>query len=417
MNPVTKNKNALFEKLVTQVKTTITDKPSPIQSGENLEVTDKYEIPDVDILKTNVSRTHIFKNLNVDSDNSYQYKLGALTNDINVNYKGNVYICMYTVITSSVQPFLLYLLHNDKDVMKLPYIKANTHNLVSDIEKKISFITNNSESTYKGHLLFNNEMYVFYNLEDNIFSTELLTRKDTWWFSLMTEICYMKKIMNFKIDNRVTNLFANNQYLCKLYDMNHNVFMSPHPMYYGSNMEYIEHIIGLGVTKNAYNADFGPFFNFGSYEIGCRYGGWTLRYKPFTGNKLIANFESKDVILTDNDFGRYAFGGIVRFAVFIGNHKTFLNRPHDPEDNSRYADGANVVKEKRKIIDVRGSWAKHYDSIHKGQLGIHQYNVVEQKGYIFVVKKFNQQYPLTYHRLDKTNMPAMYDPTLTYQIE
>ena len=45
-------------------------------------------------------RTHIFKNLNVDSDNSYQYKLGALTNDINVNYKGNVYICMYTVITS-----------------------------------------------------------------------------------------------------------------------------------------------------------------------------------------------------------------------------------------------------------------------------------------------------------------------------
>ena len=61
MNPVTKNKNALFEKLVTQVKTTITDKPSPIQSGENLEVTDKYEIPDVDILKTNVSRTHIFK--------------------------------------------------------------------------------------------------------------------------------------------------------------------------------------------------------------------------------------------------------------------------------------------------------------------------------------------------------------------
>lgn len=417
MNPVTKNKNALFEKLVSQVKKPITDKPFTIQSGENLEVINKYESPEIDNPQTSSLRKSIFKNLNIRSDNTYKYKLENLINNTNVNYKGNVYICMYTVVTSSIQPFLLYLLYNDNDVMKLPHIKVTSPNFFSDIEKKISFITNNSESTYKGHVLFNNEMYVFYNLADNIYSTELLSRKDTWWFSLMTEICYLKKLMHFKIDNRVIELFMNHQYLCKLYDINQNVFMSPHPLYYGSNMEYIEHIIGLGVTKNAYNADFGPFFNFGSYEIGSRYGGWTLRYKPFTGNKIIGNFESKDVIITDNDFGRYKSGGIVRFAVFIGKYKTFLNRPHDPEDNSRYADGANVAKEKRKIIDVQGSWAKHNDSVHKGQLGIHQYNVVEQKGYTFVVKKFNQQYPLTYHRLDKTNMPAMYDPTLTYQIE
>jgi len=417
MNPVTKNKNKLIEKLIIPIKTNNSEKASPIQSRENLEVIDKYDSHDNNSLKTNTSSPNIFKNLNVNSDNQYQYKLGNLTNDINVNYKGNVYICMYTVVTTSVQPFLLYLLHNDHDVMKLPSIKVNTLDLVSDIGKKISFITNNSESTYKGHLLFNNEMYVFYNLEDNLFSAELLTRKDTWWFSLITEICYMKKIMHFKIDTRVINLFMNNQYLCKLYDTNQNILMSPHPLYYGSNMEYIEHIIGLGVSKNAYNADFGPFFNFGSYEIGSRYGGWSTRYKPFTGNQFNNSFESKDILLTDNEFGRYKDSGIVRFAVFIGKHKTFLNRPHDPEDNSRYADGANVVKEKRKIIDVQGTWAAHYDSIHKGQLGIHQFNVVEQKGYIFVIKKVNQQYPLTYHRLDKTKMPAMYDPTRTYTID
>ena len=417
MNPITKNNNALFEKLITQVKKTETEKSLPKQSGENLEVINKYDSPSIDVPQTDNSQTSIFKNLNLHSGSTYHYKLEKLTNDTNVNYKGNVYICMYTVVTSSIQPFLLYLLYKDKDVMKLPHIKVTSPNFFSDIEKKISCITSNSESTYKGHIIFNNEMYVFYNLEDNIYSTKLLSKKDTWWFSLMTEICYIKKLMNFKIDNHVIHLFMNNQYLCKLYDKNQNVFMSPHPLYYGSNMEYIEHIIGLGVTKNAYNADFGPFFNFGSYEIGSRYGGWTLKYKPTTGNKLISNFESKDIILTDNDFGRYNDGGIVRFAIFIGNHKTFLNRPHDLEDNSRYADGANITKEKRKIIDVQGSWAKRHDSIHKGQLGIHQYNLVEQKGYTFVIKKFNQQYPLTYHRLDKTNMPAMYDPTRTYQID
>ena len=419
MNPITKNKTALIDKLITNVKKNETNNVIPEHIGENLEVINSSTTTENKVPNHDVEQTSIFKNLKVhgDDDYHYHYKLGYLTNDINVNYKGKVHICMYTVVTSSVQPFLLYLLYKDNNVMRLPHINATTHNFFGNIEEKISFITDDSEYTYKGHMLFNNEMYVFYNLKDNIYTTELLSKNDTWWFALMTEICYLKKLMYFKIDNQVFNLFMNNQYLCKLYDKNNNKYMSPHPLYYGSTMEYIEHIIGLGINKNSYNADFGPFFNYSSYDIGSRYGGWTLKYKPTTGNKLSNIFESNDIVLTDNDFGRYKAGGIVRFAIFIGNHKTVLNRPHDSEDNSRYADGANVPKEKRKITDVRGTWANHYDSIHKGQLGIHHYNLNDQKGYTFVIKKYNQQYPLTYHRLDMDKMTAMYDPEKTYEID
>ena len=75
MNPVTKNKNALFEKLVSQVKKPITDKPFTIQSGENLEVINKYESPEIDNPQTSSLRKSIFKNLNIRSDNTYKYKL------------------------------------------------------------------------------------------------------------------------------------------------------------------------------------------------------------------------------------------------------------------------------------------------------------------------------------------------------
>jgi len=413
MNPNTKNANNLINKLsisktIDHSITESIEKNDPVTSKIN---TSSYT--------HNSNKTNVFRNLNKTSDNYYEYDLTRLEDNKNSNnYKGKVNICIYTTVTeNSIQPFLLYLLYKDKNDMKIPYINTRGDNLFEEIESKIEHITNNLTSVYKGQLLFNNELYVFYQLDDNVYSVNMLTQQDVWWFALITEICYLKKIMTFDIDTSVYDFFMNHTYLCKLYDKHNNQYMSPHPLYYGSNIEYIEHIVAIGVNKNSFNADFGPFYNFGSYDIGARYGGWSLRFKPYIGSILSDISEYSDTLLTDNDFGRYTFGGIVRFAVFLGNHKTFLNRPHDKEDKSRYADGANIIAEKRKIVDVSGSWAKKYNSIHKGEMDIHQYNLAGQKGYTFVVKKFNQQYPLTYHKLDKNKMNAMYNPKTEYSIE
>ena len=81
MNPVTKNKNALFEKLVSQVKKPITDKPFTIQSGENLEVINKYESPEIDNPQNNIpplSSSRPAKDLTrVSPANSDPLKLGG----------------------------------------------------------------------------------------------------------------------------------------------------------------------------------------------------------------------------------------------------------------------------------------------------------------------------------------------------
>jgi len=411
MNPITKNSNTLFNKLL-------------IKSSNSNTLNDEITIQSKkDDFKMNTGKKMIaqknngFTKLNDTQNKSYEYNLNSLEKDKNINYKGKVHICLYTIITTSINPFLLYLLCKDGEKMKIPYINVKQTNFFDDIEQKISYIAHDHNTTYKGQILFNNELYVFYNLEDDVHSVNELNKNDIWWFTLMTEICYLKKVLSFQIDNSICNFFMENEFLCKLHDNNNNVYMSPHPLYYGSNMEYIENIIALGTYKNNWNADFGPFYNFGSYDISIRYGGWSLKFKPLHGDVKFKKNEYKNTLLTDNEFGRYRLGGIVRFAIFIGNYKTVLNRPHDKEDNSRYANGANIVSEKRKIVDVEGKWAKQYDSIHKGELDIHQYNVSNQKGYTYVVKQFNQQYPLSYHKIDKKTMGPMYEANKIYLIE
>ena len=411
MNPITKNSNTLFDKLLSK-----TPKSMTVDNVESTHINkEDYKInPEQKLYRP---KGNGFTKLNDKQSNEYQYNLSSLEKVKNINYKGKVHICMYTLITTSIHPFLLYLLCKDGEKMKIPYLDVKQSNFFDDIERKISHITNNSEAVYKGQILFNNELYVFYNLEDNLHSINELNKNDIWWFTLITEICYLKKVLTFHIDNNVCNFFMENSFLCKLHDNNNNLYMSPHPLYYGSNMEYIENILAMGAYKNNWNADFGPFYNFGSYDIAIRYGGWSLKFKPLYGDVKYKKSDYKNTLLTDNEFGRYKLGGIVRFAIFIGNYKTVLNRPHDKEDNSRYANGANIIPEKRKIVDVEGKWAKQYDSVHKGELDIHQYNVTNQKGYTYVVKDFNQQYPLSYHKIDKESMGPMYEGNKIYTID
>ena len=52
------------------------------------------------------------------------------------------------------------------------------------------------------------------------------------------------------------------------------------------------------------------------------------------GHSLIPPMTVDGETVTVNESGKYKKGGIVRFAIFPGNTKVFLNRPNDPEDRS-----------------------------------------------------------------------------------
>ena len=387
MNPITKNSNTLFDKLITHKS-----KIPEVEKNNEINSADKQIVSNIktnNVLINKANKTNIFKTLTEKQNTDYKYKLNNLDINKNVNYKGKVYLCLYTIVTEAIQPFLLYLLCKEGDKMTMPYFDAKKYNFFDDFEKNIKYITNDNKHTYKGQILFNNELYVFYALDDNLYSVANLNKNDTWWFTLITEICYLKEVLTFKVDNSVITFFMNNPDICKLYDNNDILFMSPHPLYYGSNMEYIENIVVMGAYKN--NED----VYFGSYDISVRHGGWSSKFKPLNGNIKSKNSDYISTLLTDNEFGRYKSGGIVRFAVFIGNHKTILNRPYDTQKD----------------------WTKNYDSLHKSEMTVDKYSINNQKGYTFITKRFNQHYPLSYHKLDKKSMGPMYELKKIYVIE
>lgn len=391
MNPVTKNKDTMLSKL-TLNKNSIVDKS---QVSTNI-VSKKY--------KKKYTKEEYFKNLEINND--YFYDLSNLDLNKNTNFKGKVHICIFTIVNESINPFILYLLYkNPNNTLCFPYIKANSYTFFDNIENKVNFLADGNNSQFKGSMLHNNELYVFYKIDDSSYRSCMLKIDESWWFTLISEICYFKKVLTFDIDEKVFDFFMNNQTFCKLYDKNNNLYRIPHSMYLGSNVENIQYYENMGPVKDSFNSDFGPFYKFTSYELSCRYGAWS------------PNFKSLDNSITDNDFGRYKNPGIIRYAVFLGKHKTFLNRLNDSEDNNNYDDGSKISKDRKKIVDIHGEWSKNFNSIHRGELGIDKINLKLEKGYMFVVKDINQQFSLSSHILSKNNMDEMYNPDINYVIE
>ena len=378
MNPITKNKDIMLSKLVIR-----DEKQKDIFSkNTNRKTHDKH-----------LKKNNDFVSFHQD-DKSYIYNLDILDKDKNTNYSGRVHLCLFTVVTSGLQPFLLYLLYKNKEnKLIFPYIKANTSTFFNNLENKIKYISDDSNFSFKGNILFNNELYVFYQLDNDVYNVDLILNNDKWLFSLITEICYQKSVLTFSLDKKVFDFFMNNQSLCKLFDSNNKQYNSPHCLYHGSNMEHMDYFVYMGPKKNDLHSYFGPFYEFGSYETSSRHGGWSLNFKPHSEESFSHNNES--VLLTDNDFGRYINPGIIRFAVFLGKMKTFLNN----ENKSQ------------------GSWSKKFNSVHSSELTINQINDNLQYKYNIAVKNITQQFTLSYHKLDKSNMDEMYESNKIYTIE
>ena len=140
-----------------------------------------------------------------------------------------------------------------------------------------------------------------------------------------------------------------------------------------------------------------------------RQGGWSCDYKPeYRHNQLI----------TDNKYGRYLKGGIVRFALFTGNTKYVENFPNAPIDESeikkqRMTDPSlnqNYEIQTLRISDHDGIWSRTYNSVYLGNIELDDGNFIEETPLI-VLKDYNQQIPLSCHFIDKNSIGNKYDST------
>ena len=68
-----------------------------------------------------------------------------------------------------------------------------------------------------------------------------------------------------------------------------------------------------------------------------------------------------------------------------------------------------------RITDYDGKWTEDYDSVYLGKVELDDGNFIKETPLI-VVKNYNQQYPLSYHYINKKCLGEKFDENENYLI-
>lgn len=363
--------------------------------------------------------------------NYYNYEMNFLESDIDyylsTNNSYNINICAYQIVNESLYPFLKYLLvkNSTSGVLSLPNMPifnvANTNTLLgySEIYLLNIFLLQNSEFSldkleYKGCYIYENQVYVFYDLTHCNLQISDIYIENKIWFSLIDEIINLRHVCNQIIDNETSLFFANNETFCFLKDKNKNNYDLPIVAYVGKNEKMLNFTYVFGVSSKDKNSILGPYYYFTNYQNSIKQGGWS------------ENGESEfkhGVLLTDTSNGRYIKGGVVRFALFLEKTKVLHNFQNDDIDISsiKYEKlndptcDSNYERLTMRITDYDGKWAEHYDSVYLGKVELDNGNFIKETP-IIVIKNYNQQYPLSYHYINKKYLGDKFDENENYLI-
>lgn len=375
----------------------------------------------------------------MDSDENYSppdpvyYNYGVknfLVKDISffadTNEYASIILCVYRVNTTGKYPFLEYLLTNDGfDRLSLPIIpifttfsKANLISyskvFLSGVLQVSDFNIFDSKLEFDGFYEYDKNLYLFFdttmcdNLNHYFISNNL-------YFVLSDEILNHRKICNIKINEETTKFFLNNDSINYLYDKNNEAYENPIVAFVGKpTVDKINFTYTFGENSKDKLSMFGPYYYFTNFINSIRQGGWSDNYKPEKiFNKLV----------TDNE-GRYLKGGIVRFALFMGQTKYVENSPNDENDNSEIKKSRledpdldkTYETQTLRISDHDGIWTKNYDSVYLGNIELDDGSFVKEAP-LFVLKEYDRQIPLSHHFIDKTKLGDKFDPdNLNYSI-
>jgi len=366
--------------------------------------------------------------------NIYNYTaLSRLVDNIDNLLCSNIKIKItaYEIKNNKKNPYLLYLLYKDEltESLFFPELPTMYQNVNSDNVIKLSklmlfnllSLTDHSEFDknimFKGFYLNGHEAHIVFDLTDCKLQIYDVYRTNQMWFTLLDEIINHKKINNFFIDLSVRNFFINNDDFIFLKNKNGDNYELPIVGYIGMNgIKYnkVSFTYTFGNSPKDKNAILGPYYYFTDYKNAIREGCWSETGKPV---------KVDDVLITDNEYGRYKKGSIVRFGLFLGKMKMIENLPNDESDNSytkkeRLEDTGldkNMEILTMRISDHDGKWAENYDSTFLGKIELDNGEYLKNTP-IYVLKEYEQQIPLSYHFIDKRYLKDLYDENTDYLI-
>ena len=314
--------------------------------------------------------------------------------DITIN--GQVSIIVYSIDHQLSKPFLFFALEKMDDRLSIPILTVEKDTSVTSLHEGImkKYKDYTEHIDYQGFYNDNGEIFLFYKSE-SLQEPRKVTGNEKYYFCTIHEIINIKKVYITDIDEHAIDFFIKNDYFCFLEDEDFNLIETPMVGYTGGYYKRIAIIAALGPIRSNPFASMGPYFYFSSFKRGLRYGVITPDGKPK---------EINGIKITVGDTPVYEKGGIVKFVMFMGNEKVFLNRDNDPDDSSEIskhvAEKSDIVKATIKNRDNDSNWIKDYDST------IITFKEIDFKGNKrilepqFTIKNTNQCLPISYYYLN-----------------
>jgi hypothetical protein len=339
-----------------------------------------------------------------------------IDNELFSNLFTNINICAYQILNKEKNPFLQFLLYNDTnnttlsfpsiDILTIAQIIdiSNTQKLLDyipcfftpfRIEDAQSNVSNPPSAPERGLLneklcktLINKldilmgfhldtkskTIFVFYDFTNCNLCLDLFYSNSKFCLALVDEIINKQHVCNIKIHNNTSNFFLLNQQFISLTNKNGEKIEHPVACYVGKELNEVSFTYFLGLSKiDTEDAILGPYYYF-------------------------TNFKNALHVVK---------GGIIRFAVFLGKMLVKLNYPEDSIDNSAIKrekiTGSNHNEQlTMRITDYDGLWSRKYDSCFIGNIKLDNGDILNY-GPIFVVKNYEQYYPLSYHFTNNNN--------------
>ena len=321
----------------------------------------------------------------------YDYKakdkcLLYFSDDISSFHKVNIFAYK---VNNSYTPFLNILLHKPKGentlcMPQVPIFKQFDATELINYSKICLFglcLLNNFEEfietlVFNGFYIYDNNLYLFFDITNCNIRINDIYNNSPLWFGLIDEIVNHKNICNIKIDKSATDLFVLNDQLCFLKDEHGESYEIPIVSFVGTSKDKASFKSVFGESAQNKNAILGPYFYFTNFSNPCMH--------------------------EENEC-------IVRFALFIGNVKYIENKVDDPIDESdikkeRLEDttlNQQLERLTMRITDHNGNWSKTYDSAYLGHTELDNGEYLKNTP-VIVVKEYEQQIPLSYHFIKKT---------------
>jgi hypothetical protein len=381
--------------------------------------------------------------------NFYNYNaLNRLVDDIDTTMLQKMKIVQikinaYEIQNNNKYPYLKYLLYKNDfteslcfpELEILPITVLNTEKIINSAKDQLfSLLELSNYPDFEEKLRFkgffhdnnnnNNDIHIFFDLTECKLQLCDIYRSNKLWFALIDEIVNHKRLCSFFIESSVSDFFTNNTEFIFLEKVTENgksidgdFYELPVVGYIGVddvNYNKINFLYTFGNAAKDKNAILGPYYYFTDYKNSIRQGGWSETGKPVIKH---------GITITDNEFGRFKHGGIVRFALFLGKMKIIENLLDDENDNSeikkeRINDtnlNNNMEVLTMRISDHEGKWRENYDSVFLGKIELDNGEYLKNTP-IIVLKKYEQQIPLSYHYIDKSYMNDKYDENDKYII-